>query len=127
MVEQDQNKDGGGPGTFLCRIDDIADGGSGGFVISENERDGEGGKRPFMVLRRGDKVYVYVNSCPHSRAPLDFTPGKFLSHDGAYILCSNHGAMFRIQDGHCVAGPCAGESLKAVETAVKDGAVYVLD
>lgn len=128
MIEPTQNRDGGGTEIFLCRVDDIADGGSKGFVISKNESGSEGGaNRPFMVLRRGQKVYVYVNRCPHNRAPLDFTPGKFLNHDGAYILCSNHGALFRIQDGFCVAGPCAGDRLKAVETIVKDGAVYLLD
>ncbi len=106
----------------LCRLDDIADGGSAGFAIET-----AAGHRALMAVRRGDKVHVYVNSCPHNRAPLDFTPGKFLSHDGAYILCSNHGALFRIQDGFCVAGPCAGDRLAAAQTAVKDGVVYLLD
>lgn len=106
----------------LCRLDDIADGGSAGFVIET-----AAGRRALMAVRRGDKVHVYVNSCPHTRAPLDFTPGKFLTHDGAYILCSNHGALFRIGDGLCVAGPCAGESLEAAETVVRDGIVTVRD
>lgn len=128
MIDPNQNRDGGGKETFLCRLDDIPEGGSKGFVVGGSERGSDGGaKRPFMVLRRGQKVYVYVNRCPHNRAPLDFTPGKFLSHDGAYILCSNHGALFRIQDGFCVAGPCAGDRLAAAQTAVKDGVVYLLD
>ncbi len=106
----------------LCRLDDIADGGSAGFGIET-----AAGRRALMAVRRGDKVHVYVNRCPHTRAPLDFTPGKFLTHDGAHILCSNHGALFRIRDGFCVAGPCAGESLEAAEAVVRDGVVTVLD
>ncbi len=106
----------------LCRLDDIADGGSGGFVLETAT-----GRRPFMAVRRGEGVHVYVNSCPHGRAPLDFTPGKFLTYDGSYILCSNHAALFRIGDGFCIAGPCAGESLEAAETVLRDGVVYVLD
>ena len=39
-------------------------------------------------------------------------PGRFLTREGDFILCSSHGALFRLGDGLCVAGPCAGRSLK---------------
>ena len=106
----------------LCRLDDIADGGSDGFVVET-----AAGRRALMAVRRGEKVHVYGNRCPHNRLPLDFTPGKFLTHDGAHILCSNHGALFRILDGFCIAGPCAGESLEEAAAVLRDGVVYVLD
>ena len=37
-----------------------------------------------------------------------------------------HGALFEIDTGRCVAGPCTGQSLKPVNVYV-DGGVVVLD
>jgi nitrite reductase/ring-hydroxylating ferredoxin subunit len=110
----------GGEGGHLCRLDDIADGGSARFVAQA------GGRRmSVMAIRRGQKVFVYVNVCPHIGAPLDFKPGKFLTRDGTHILCTNHGALFRVEDGHCVSGPCVGDNLQALHAVVVDGAVRV--
>ena len=107
--------------TRLCDLDDIADGGSEGFIA-----DTAAGKRALMVIRRGDKVFAYVNSCPHIGSPLDLQPGRFLNREGTLILCTTHGALFRIEDGFCVFGPCAEKSLISVKTEIRDGAVYVM-
>ena len=109
-------------GTVLCRLDDVADGGSSGFAV---HRRGE--LLRFMILRRNDHVFVYANRCPHKGLPLDFTPGRFLDHSKTHILCTNHGAVFRIEDGFCVSGPCAGESLRRPATEVLNGTVYLVD
>ena len=107
---------------MLCRLDDIPDGGSNGFVLER------GGRRlGVMAIRKGGRVFVYVNSCPHTRAPLDFRPGQFLNLEETLILCTNHGALFRIADGTCVSGPCAGDRLEAIEAVVEEGAVWVVD
>jgi len=105
---------------LLCRLDAIADGGSA-VCFAEHE----GAMTGFIVVRRGDAAFVYVNSCPHVGAPLDFTPGQFLDPSGTHILCSGHGALFRIDDGYCVSGPCAGEALTAVAARVDGGAVIL--
>ena len=78
-----------------------------------------------MAIRQGDQVYAYVNSCPHVGTPLDMWPGRFLTRDGEYILCATHGALFRIEDGHCVAGPCVGRGLTPVETRVENDVVNI--
>lgn len=109
-------------GTPLCRVDDIPADGSAGFSV-----DGPGGRTFFMVIRRGDDVHVYVNSCPHLGTPLDFTPGRFLSLDKTHILCATHGALFRIEDGFCVSGPCAGKSLQAAPMEIRDGLILLSD
>jgi nitrite reductase/ring-hydroxylating ferredoxin subunit len=36
-----------------------------------------------------------------------------------------HGALFRPEDGFCVSGPCAGESLKQLKLELRDGAVWL--
>ena len=107
-------------GRALCRLADVPDGGSAAFEA------GAGGGRPgFMVLRRKGRVFVYVNRCPHVGLPLDLKPGRFLDREKTFILCTNHGALFRIEDGTCVSGPCAGDRLEAAATEIRDGAVYI--
>ena len=102
----------------LCPLDDISDGGSAGFEIA--------GKL-VMAIRQGDTVFAYVNSCPHVGTPLDMWPGRFLTRDGEYILCATHGALFRIEDGHCVAGPCVGRGLTPIDARVVNGVVNIFN
>ncbi len=109
-------------GRELCRLNDIPEDGSAGFVI---ERDGK--KEAVLALRRGDDVYVYVNSCPHIGSPLDFTPGQFLDVENIHVLCSSHGALFRIADGQCISGPCQGETLKAVPVRLEGERVVLVE
>lgn len=103
---------------ILCRLEDITDG--------EGRRFEKGDEENIFVVRQGDRVYGYVNSCPHASSPLDWMENQFMSLDKSHILCATHGAEFRIEDGFCVLGPCRGESLKPVAVSVRDGAV-VLD
>lgn len=105
-------------GTLLCRLDEIADPGAKGFSFRSGDQEFAG-----FVVRRGAEVAGYVDSCPHAGWPLAMTPDRYLTRDGALILCSGHGALFEPGDGTCVAGPCAGERLTAWPVAVVDGAV----
>ncbi len=104
----------------LCALEDVPENGTNGFLVkTENGRFGA------MAIRQEDNVHVYVNSCPHIGAPLDLKPGKFLNREGTHIICTTHGALFRIDDGYCVSGPCAGASLMALEAIEKDGDLYI--
>ena len=104
--------------TALCRLDDIGVPGSWGFSL------GEGSARPeIFVVRDAGGVRAYVNSCSHTGGPLDWVPDQFLSLDRRRILRATHGALFRIDDGRCIHGPCAGKRLTPV--AVADGAVVL--
>ena len=114
-----------GPGRHaLCRLDEIEDGEGKGFTLGEGPDALE-----IVVVREGERVYGYVNSCPHTGTPLEWVENQFMSEDGGYILCHTHGALFRIEDGHCVAGPCVGDALRpvAVERDGTDQVVLVLE
>ena len=104
----------------LCNLDDVDDGQSGGYALTHNDK-----LVGVMVIRQGDQVLTYQNSCPHIGTPLDFMPGQFLDVNREHILCSTHGALFRIDDGHCISGPCAGDALTPIKADVRDGVVYV--
>jgi nitrite reductase/ring-hydroxylating ferredoxin subunit len=78
-----------------------------------------------LVVRQDDALYAYVNSCPHLGTPLDFLPDRFLDRDGRHLLCSTHGARFRIADGFCIEGPCAGQSLERLALRVEEGEILM--
>lgn len=104
----------------LCRLEDLPDGESRGFAPAP------GGFTGLFAIRRGVRVAVYVNSCPHLGLPLDPAPHRFLDAKRTAIVCSAHGARFRIEDGECVSGPCYGEHLEAVPVRVdEEGRVIV--
>jgi nitrite reductase/ring-hydroxylating ferredoxin subunit len=109
---------GGGERT-LCRLDEIPDGGARGFAAAP------GGFTGLFAVRRGARVFVYVNSCPHVGLPLEPLPHRFLDTRRQNIVCSAHGARFRVEDGICISGPCLGEALEAVEARIVDGQVVV--
>lgn len=79
-----------------------------------------------MLLRKGLDVFCYLNSCPHTGAPLDFVDGKFLAADKQHIQCSTHDALFEIANGRCISGPCLGQSLRPVPIQVLNGEVWLL-
>lgn len=106
------------PGTELCKLDEIDP--SAGKEIFLGDTDDGWPFRMFLV-RRGTDVRGYVNSCPHQHIPLNFFPDRFMSQDHELIQCANHGALFELDDGECVAGPCVGESLQPVPLTVREG------
>ena len=103
---------------FLCRVDELADPGSKGFEDID-------GQKPFLLVRRGPEVFGYRNTCPHYGAPLDWKRDAFLSYDKEMILCSMHSALFNIDDGICVEGPCPGQRLEPVTLELKDGRIFL--
>jgi nitrite reductase/ring-hydroxylating ferredoxin subunit len=106
--------------TLLCALDAVEDFAAKGFEVV---LDGE--KQSIFVVRRGSKVYAYRNSCPHLRVPLEWNPDRFLSIDRRFIQCSMHGALFRVQDGLCLMGPCEKQSLKPVPVEVYNGEIHL--
>lgn len=98
----------------LCLLGDLPEGESRGFAPVKGAFTG------LFAIRRGERVFVYVNSCPHLGLPLDPAPDRFLDARKTAIICSAHGARFRIEDGECTSGPCYGESLEAVTARVDE-------
>ncbi|MDN7431465.1 4-nitrocatechol monooxygenase [Burkholderia sp. AU16741] len=104
----------------LCRLDDVPDGGA--RVVAEESVD-----RPIVIVRRGDKVWAYVNRCPHFSVGLDFVPGNIFCYRSEVLMCAHHSAIFRFDDGKCVDGPCKGASLDAVQVEINADAWVVFD
>lgn len=107
-------------GTPLCRLDELPSGGAKGFVFGEDIQ-----RFVMFVVWRNGQLNGYVNDCPHAHTPLDYRPDKFFDLENAHLLCSTHGALFRIGDGYCVAGPCKGRSLTPVPVRL-DGEIICI-
>lgn len=104
---------------WLCALADLPENGSRGF--------GDGSTESVFAVRKAGAVYVYRNRCPHAGAPLNWMPHRFLDRHGEHIICSAHGALFEIDSGACVAGPCPGKSLVAVPFEIRGGQLWLLE
>jgi nitrite reductase/ring-hydroxylating ferredoxin subunit len=78
-----------------------------------------------IVLRRGGTVHAWRNLCPHAGRYLNWAPGRFLFDQGR-LVCAAHGAVFEVESGVCVDGPCRGSGLVPVPVAaLADGRVRI--
>jgi len=103
--------------TILCRLEDVAEDDARGFEI-----DGHS----LIVVRRDGAVYVYVNWCPHLGIELNFQEDEFFDLENHYLQCANHGALFEVDSGLCVLGPCKGNALRKAEFVIEGGAIRLL-
>lgn len=106
------------PQITLCHINDIEESHSKGFTPNEAS---------LFAVKRDGAIYIYKNSCPHLGIELEWQEDQFLDSEGALIQCSTHGALFLIENGDCVAGPCLGQSLTAIEHHILDNGDIVVD
>ena len=105
-------------GVTLCALANLPDPGARNFVLEI------GGKRFHgFVVRRGDTVTGFVDSCPHMGLPLAKRLDDYLTDSGEWIECDWHGALFRPEDGMCVAGPCTAAKLQSWPVIVSGGMI----
>ncbi|HEY5070914.1 MAG TPA: Rieske (2Fe-2S) protein [Caulobacteraceae bacterium] len=109
------------PGVRLCALTDLPDPGAKGFVFRSGER-----LFTAFVVRRGRSAFGYLDRCPHAGMPLAPFGDRYLTREADLIFCASHGALFRLEDGHCVGGPCAGRALTPWPVAVRDGEVLAV-
>ena len=102
----------------LCAPNELTEGQSRGFAVAELK---------LLVVRREGQVYAYQNRCPHRGIPLEWQPDQFLDHSNSLIQCATHGALFLIESGECVAGPCSGQSLKALSCREDADGFWITD
>lgn len=104
----------------LSALNDITD---GGFAEVEAMIDGDA--ESLVLYRLGEEVRAWLNVCPHAGRRLDWAPGQFLKSKDGHLVCAAHGASFELDRGDCVAGPCRGDALRAVQVQVRDGEVWL--
>lgn len=101
--------------TALCHINDLAEDSSKQFDFPDTN---------IFAVKKDGQLYVYKNICPHLGVELNWQEDQFLDMDGSLIQCATHGALFLIDNGECVAGPCLGESLSPIEFEIIDNVIH---
>lgn len=97
-------------------VNDIDDESSKGFSVGDDS---------YFAIKKDGQIYLYRNKCPHLGIELNWQEDQFLDMDGALIQCSTHGALFLIEDGECVSGPCHGEQLEPLPFEIVDGNIVL--
>ena len=100
----------------LCHIDDIPEGGCKGLSVNGTS---------LIAVKQEQQLYLYRNNCPHRGLPLEWLPDQFLDPQKKHIQCATHGALFRINDGYCIHGPCAGQGLIPVPFQIDNDLIII--
>jgi nitrite reductase/ring-hydroxylating ferredoxin subunit len=108
------------PGTVLGPLEEVAEATGREYLFGR-------GKSAFsmFVVRRGKRVWGYLNICPHFSLPLNHRENAFLNPQGTLIRCTMHFAEFRVDDGLCVSGACEGCSLDPVPLIIENGEIRI--
>lgn len=101
--------------TILCSTSDIPDPGSKAFQLKHNRNTLD-----IFVVHKDGEFHAFINRCPHTGVNLEWLEDQFLDRDQTYIQCSTHDALFEIDTGYCIHGPCAGDKLSPVNIQVVD-------
>lgn len=101
--------------TTLCSISDILDPGSKAFQLENN-----GQNLDIFIVHKDGGFHGFINRCPHTGVNLEWLEDQFLDSDQAFIQCATHGALFEIDTGHCIYGPCVGDSLTPIEIKISN-------
>lgn len=102
----------------ICMMEDIPEREARAFETANGDN--------IFITQRDGCFYAYQNLCPHLQVELEFLENQFLDRDQEYIECSTHGALFQVETGHCISGPCVGQSLEKVAITVhSDGGIYL--
>lgn len=95
------------------------------FLFTVRDVD-SGEEREAIVVETEEGVRGWLNYCRHlTHITLDKGRGAEM-RDGE-IVCTNHGAMFRADNGYCTHGPCTGSYLESVGVEVRDGEIRLVD
>ena len=105
---------------LLCKTSDIKDPGSKSFDVKIKRKTWS-----IFVVHKDGEFFAYFNQCPHTGASLEWQQDEFLDLDKTLIQCATHGALFLINSGKCIAGPCAGEKLQALALSIKSNKIHL--
>jgi nitrite reductase/ring-hydroxylating ferredoxin subunit len=108
----------------ICAADSIARGSAKPFSLSRIDESGESRPFPIVIIRTdANDFFGYVNACPHQGVWLNIGAGEFFTADRKSLKCGRHGAIFAVDSGLCLGGPCQHQSLEPIALAVIDGDV----
>jgi len=105
---------------ILCKTTDIEDPGSKSFEVKIKRKT-----QSIFVVHKNGEFFAYYNKCPHTGASLEWLEHQFLDLDKALIQCATHDALFMIDSGECVAGPCVGDTLQNLKLSIQADEIHL--
>ena len=105
----------------LCHVNDIPFDGAKSFRLVTDARQID-----LFVIRQAEHFFAYDNHCPHTGVNLNWQADQFLDYFNEFIQCATHGALFTIQTGLCIRGPCAGQSLLGIPLQIDAQIIYAI-
>jgi nitrite reductase/ring-hydroxylating ferredoxin subunit len=78
-----------------------------------------------ILVRHQGQAYAYINTCPHRKKPLA-EGDDFLDNDSLFIRCEHHQALFAMDTGTCITGPCIQQHLTSIAISEQDGHILLL-
>ncbi len=105
---------------ILCKTSDIEDPGSKSFELKIKRKT-----QTIFIVHKDGNFFAYYNKCPHTGATLEWQEDQFLDLDKALIQCATHDALFTIDSGKCITGPCAGDFLQILPIIIKNGEIHL--
>ena len=106
----------------LCHADDVEEGQARGFGPLA------GSRRKVILVRRNGRLHAFLDACPHysTGTPMAWKTDAYLNGERTHLTCHSHNALFDMETGECILGPCLGQSLTRIEIAVgEEGDVFV--
>ena len=106
---------------FLCRSEQLIE---GEFIELQSDDDG----RPLFLVgtRYQGQPRIWMNSCPHQGRPLNWAPNRVLNDEEGRLVCAAHGAVFELEGGRCVSGPCQNAELRSIDLIENEGEVHFI-
>ena len=105
---------------ILCKTTDIEDPGSKSFEVKIKRKT-----EAIFVVHKDGNFFAYYNKCPHTGAGLEWQEDQFLDLDKALIQCATHDALFIIDSGECISGPCVGDLLQELPLVIKGDDIHL--
>lgn len=99
----------------LCLLSDLEE----GKVIKAKEK-----RKHLLLTKYEGEVLCYENNCPHLGVPLDLDTGNFIASDKEHFECQSHGALFKINNGLCISGPCRSLSLNKIDIEIIEDKIF---
>ncbi|MCM2292678.1 Rieske 2Fe-2S domain-containing protein [Allorhizobium sp. BGMRC 0089] len=107
----------------LCHAGEIGEGVAKGFGPLP------GFKRKIILIRHKGRLHAWLDACPHysTGTPMAWKTDAYLNGEKTHLTCHSHHALFEMDTGECVLGPCLGQRLTAIDITVNDdGQVFVV-
>ena len=107
---------------LVCTLQELREKRVVGFDLGRNAVGRP--QRGLVVINEAGDIFAYQDLCRHLPVYLDVSR-RYLSDDKHHLVCMTHGALYRIHDGLCIAGPCDGLALYPLPLRQHDDQLWV--